>query len=279
MSTPQLTHVVTDKVRMSYVHVFAPYQKEGQSEAKYSMTVLLPKSDSATMSRITQALEAARQQGIQSCWNGLNVQAQPSIYDGDGLRPKDQTPFSPECKGHWVINCSSKRKPQVVDANGNFIIDESAVYSGCYGRVSLDFYPYSNTGGKGITIQLGNVQKLADGDMLGGGATAEQDFGATGNQLPGAPVAPGYGQAPIAPGYGQAPAMPGYTQAPTTPAPMTDAAGYQAPAAQAFTAPQNLDYMPAAALPPAYPNASGYAPAAAPVYPQTAINPITGLPM
>lgn len=184
-----VTHVVTGMVRLSYVNVFTPRQREGQTEPKYSLTVLLPKQDTATMARIQAAVEAAKDLGAMGCWSGMRVDAPAPIYDGDGARPKDRTPYSPECHGHWVLNCSSKRKPEVVDANGNPIMNEAQVYSGCYGRVSLDFYPFSNQGGKGIGCGLGNVQKLQDGEPLGGGVTAAEDFGATGNAMP-APANP-----------------------------------------------------------------------------------------
>ncbi len=244
MANQDATHIVTGMVRMSYLHIFTPYQKDGQTEPKYSMTVLLPKQDTGTMARIQAAIAAAKQKGVTSCWNGVQIEAQAPIYDGDSVRPKDRTPFSPECRGHWVINCSCKRKPEVVDANGNPILNETMVYSGCYGRVSLDFFPYASNGNKGIGCGLGNVQKLQDGESLGGGSTAEQDFGATGDAVAQSVAAP------------ITPYQPPYT--PQTPAIPNTAYPAQMPV-----------YQPQA---PVYPQQ------AAPQY-SAAVNPITGLPM
>ena len=81
-------------------------------------------------------------------------------------------------QGSLVFTASSKNKPEVVDKNVQPILSPTAVYSGCYGRVSIRFYPYNSHGRKGIGCGLGNVQKLRDGEPLGGGTTAKQDFGA-----------------------------------------------------------------------------------------------------
>lgn len=102
------------------------------------------------------------------------------VYDGDGVRPSDGMAFGPECKGHWVFTASAKADypPEIVDKMGNPIINQSEVYSGMYGRVNVSFYPYAFGGKKGIGCGLGPVQKLRDGDSLGGSApSAAQAFG------------------------------------------------------------------------------------------------------
>lgn len=170
-------HVVTGKVRLSYVHLFKPYASRPGNEPKYSVTLLIPKSDTATRQRIDTAIKAATQQGLAKVFNGTlpPVLAIP-IYDGDGVRPSDGLPFGEECKGHWVMTASSRQAPEIVDINLNPIIDQTQVYSGMYARVSLQFFPYNNTK-KGIGCGLGNVQKLADGEPLGTRTTAAADFG------------------------------------------------------------------------------------------------------
>jgi hypothetical protein len=190
MANNNPTFVVTGKVRFSYAHVFKPYvnpRNPGQ-EAKYSVTILLPKSDTATKARIDAAIEAAKQLGAQTKWGGqIPPNVAICVHDGDGVKPSDGLPFGPECKGHWVFTASSTQAPQVVDATLNPIIDQSQVYSGCYGRVSVNFFPYFNSGRKGIGCGLGNVQKLEDGEPLGNRTTAAADFGT--------PVAGSYGPA------------------------------------------------------------------------------------
>ena len=175
------TEVTTGEVRMSFVHVFKPYAYEQGQEPKYSVTILVPKTDVDTKARIDAAIEAAKQLGKDK-WNGVipPIVATP-VYDGDGVKPSDGTEFGPECKGHWVFTASAKAEypPEVVDLQLNPIINQSEVYSGCYGRVNVNFYPYSFSGKKGIGCGLGPVQKTRDGEVLGGSApTASQAFGA-----------------------------------------------------------------------------------------------------
>lgn len=187
----EATNVTTGRVRMSYVHLFKPYAFQPGQEEKYGVTVLVPKTDVDTMARINAAVEAAKQRGAQDKWGGVVPPILPQpVYDGDGVRPSDGMPFGPECKGCWVFTASAKADypPEVVDRNGNPIINQSEVYSGMYGRVNVTFFPYVFGGKKGIGCGLGPVQKLEDGEPLGGSApTAAQAFGAP------QPAAPAYG--------------------------------------------------------------------------------------
>ncbi len=170
--------VVTGEVRLSYAHLFQPYAKNPNDEPKYSTTILIPKNDTATKQRIDAAIQAAIQEGVASKWNGVKppMVALP-IHDGDGVRPSDGMPFPEECKGQWVMTASSKQQPQVVDLNVQPIINQTEVYSGIYARVSIRFFPYNANGKKGIGCGLGNVQKVRDGEPLGGRTTAADDFG------------------------------------------------------------------------------------------------------
>lgn len=181
-----LTNVTTGEVRLSYVHLFKPYSPMPGQEEKYSTTILVPKSDVDTMNRINAAIEAAKQKGITEKWNGVCPPMIPTpVYDGDGVRPSDGMAFGPECKGHWVFAASAKAEypPEVVDANGNPIINQSEVYSGIYARVNVTFFPYAFGGKKGVGCGLGPVQKIRDGESLGGGAlSASQAFGASPQQ-------------------------------------------------------------------------------------------------
>lgn len=176
-----LTNVTTGEVRLSYAHLFKPYAAQPGQEEKYSVTVLVPKTDTATLGRIEAAIEAAKQRGISEKWNGQCPPIVPTpIHDGDGVRPSDGMPFGDECKGHWVFTASAKvdYPPEVVDKMGNPIINQSEVYSGIYGRVNVNFYPYSFGGKKGIGAGLGPVQKLRDGEALSGSSiSAAQAFG------------------------------------------------------------------------------------------------------
>lgn len=175
-------NVTTGEVRMSYAHLFKPYAAMPGQEEKYSVTVLVPKTDMDTMGRINAAIEAAKQRGISEKWSGQCPPILPTpVYDGDGVRPSDGMAFGSECKGHWVFTASAKADypPEIVDRTGNPVINQSEVYSGMYGRVNVTFYPYVFGGKKGIGCGLGPVQKLRDGEALSGGhVSAAQAFGA-----------------------------------------------------------------------------------------------------
>ena len=181
-------NVTTGEVRFSYAHVFTPYAAMQGQEEKYSVTVLVPKSDVATKARIDAAIQAATERGVSEKWGGVRPpRVSTPVYDGDGVRPSDGAEFGKECKGHWVFTASAKAEypPEVVDSMGNPIIQQSEVYSGCYGRVNVTFYPYAYGGKKGIGCGLGPVQKLRDGEVLGGGrVSAAAAFGtAPGQQV------------------------------------------------------------------------------------------------
>lgn len=212
MTNNNACHVVTGEALLSYVNILRPVKKPHQDEAKFSVTVLVPKSDLATKARIDAAIEAAIQRGTVEKWGGRPAQTALPVYDGDGKRPSDGEPFGAECRGHWVMTatCKAQNKPEVVDANRNPILNESEVYSGMHGRVSLDFFPYGGTKEvpkKGVGCALGNVQKTRDDVPLAGGTTAEEDFGdpVPAQQPAYAPAQPQYAQpayaAPVQPGY------------------------------------------------------------------------------
>ncbi|MCI8783279.1 MAG: DUF2815 family protein [Dorea sp.] len=176
-----LTNVTTGEVRLSYCHLFKPYAAMAGQDEKYSVTVLVPKTDLDTMNRISAAIEAAKQRGISEKWNGQCPPIVPTpVHDGDGVRPSDGMEFGAECKGHWVFTASAKADypPEVVDAQGSPVINQSEVYSGMYGKVNVNFFPYSVGGKKGVGCGLGPVMKTRDGEALGGSApTAAQVFG------------------------------------------------------------------------------------------------------
>jgi hypothetical protein len=241
--------VTTGKVRLSYVHLNKPRPAQDGGTPKYSVTLLIPKSDMATRQAIDAAINAAVQDGIQNRWNGVRPPQIPlPIHDGDGPRVNGD-PFGEECRGQWVMTASSEQKPEIVDAFMNPIISPTEIYSGMYGRVSIRLYAYNKAGKRGIACGLGNVQKLEDGEPLAGHTSAATDFaGPTPAFSPSFQPQPTY----------QPPAS-AYPQQPT----------YQPPTYPGY--PQQPTYQPA----PAYPNYP-QAPAQAPA-PQ--IDPITGKPL
>lgn len=170
----QSTKVVTGTVRLSYAHLFEPFSPNPDQEAKYSTALLIPKSDKATMRKLRAAEEAAREAGKSSRWGGkIPKNLKSIIHDGDEEADLEQ---NPEYEGHWYMTVSSKTAPGIVDRQRQPILDSTEVYSGCYARASINAYPYSVQGNNGVSFGLNHVQKLADGEMLGGRSRAEDDF-------------------------------------------------------------------------------------------------------
>jgi len=177
------THVVTNRVRLSYAHLTQPYKSPMAEEAdkpKYAVTLLIPKTDKATLSRIRAAIQAAGEKALASgkLKKGTPIDKLPNpLHDGDGMKADGYTPYEAECKGCWVLTASNTDRPVIVDLNRDPILDATEIYSGMYARVGLDFYAYNNRK-QGIGCGLGNVQKLADGEPLGASrASVDDDFG------------------------------------------------------------------------------------------------------
>lgn len=175
-STPSNTKVVTGKVRLSYVHLFEPYSNDPDQPEKYSCVILIPKSDKTTLSKIKKAQEAAAEAGKHTKFNGkVPGNLKTTLHDGDEEADLDR---NPEMAGHFYMSVSSKTQPGIVDKDVNPILDSTEVYSGCYARVSINCFAYNTQGNRGVSFGLNHVQKLADGDYLGGRSKAEDDFDA-----------------------------------------------------------------------------------------------------
>lgn len=169
------TKVVTGKVRLSYANVWEPRALEGSDDPKYSVTLLIPKSDKVTIGKIKEAMKETRDNFCKK--NGAKAIPEKfnhTLHDGDGDRDSGDA-YGEECKGCYVITVSSKNKPVIVDRDRNPIIDEMEVYSGCYARVSVNFFGYSVGGNKGVSAGLLSIQKLADGEPFGTMGSAD-DF-------------------------------------------------------------------------------------------------------
>jgi len=172
MNEVKSTKVITGKVRFSYLHVWEPQAIEGGSEKRYSVSLIIPKSDKTTLTKIGEAIEAAKEAGKSKFGGKIPGNLKLPLRDGDLERPEDDA-----YEGAYFLNATSKTKPGIVDKDTQPIIDQDELYSGCYGRVSINFYAFNTNGNKGVACGLNNLQKLADGESLGGRSTAESDFG------------------------------------------------------------------------------------------------------
>lgn len=173
MANNNPTKVITGKVRFSYVHVFEPAAVSGGSDdKKYSVSLIIPKSDKTTLKKIENAIEEAKKVGVAKWGGKMPKSLKLPLRDGDLERDE-------ECyENSMFLNAKTDRKPGIVDANLDEIISRDEFYSGCYGRASVNFFPYDVNGSKGIAVGLQNLQKLEDGERLGGSsATAAEDFG------------------------------------------------------------------------------------------------------
>ncbi len=171
-----LTKVITGpNTRWSYANVWDPKSINGGAP-KYSVSLIIPKSDTTTIEKINAAIQAAYEEGESKLkGNGKTVPPLAAIKtplrDGDVERPDDAA-----YADSYFINANSASAPGIVDANRQPIIDRSEVYSGVYGRASINLYAFNSNGNKGIACGLNNLQKIKDGEPLGGKASAESDF-------------------------------------------------------------------------------------------------------
>ena len=170
------TKVITGvKTRWSYANVWQTKSINGGAP-KYSVSLIIPKSDTKTVMAVKNAIQAAYEEGQSKLkGNSKSVPALTAIKtplrDGDAERPDDEA-----YKDCYFINANSATAPGIVDAARNPIIEHSEVYSGVYGRASINFYAFNSNGNRGIACGLNNLQKISDGEPLGGKTRAEDDF-------------------------------------------------------------------------------------------------------
>jgi len=164
------TKVTTGKVRLSYAHLFEAHAIEG-NDPKFSVSIIISKNDKDTLTAIKEAVEQVKKDGVAKWGGKVPPNLKTPLRDGDAERPDDEAYVN-----SYFLNASSKNKPGVVDQNVHPVLDATEVYSGCYGRLTINFYPFSASGNKGVAAGLGNVQKLGEGEPLGGFTSAASDF-------------------------------------------------------------------------------------------------------
>ena len=166
------TKVVTSVVRLSYANVWEPKSINGGTE-KYSVSLIIPKSDTKTLTAIQKAIDAAIEEGRGKFGGKIpNKSAlKLPLRDGDIDRPDDEAYAN--C---YFVNANSSTAPEIVDKARDPILNRSEVYSGVYARASINFYAFNSNGNRGIACGLGNIQKVRDGEPLGGKTSAADDF-------------------------------------------------------------------------------------------------------
>ena len=167
--------ITAPETRWSYANVWDAKSINGGAP-KFSVSLIIPKSDKKTLEKIRAAIEAAYEEGQSKLkGNGKSVPAlsalKTPLRDGDAERPDDEA-----YANAYFVNANSSTAPGIVDADRQPIIDRSEVYSGVYGRASINFYAFNSNGNRGIACGLNNLQKIRDGEPLGGKSRAEDDF-------------------------------------------------------------------------------------------------------
>lgn len=165
------TKVVTGTVRLSYANVWEPVSINGGAP-KYSVSLIIPKTDTKTINAINEAIDNAIQAGIGKFGGKIPNKAALKLPLRDGDLERDDEAY----KNSFFLNANSKDAPQIVDRAVQPILDRGEVYSGCYARVSINFYAFNSNGNRGIACGLGNIQKVNDGEPLGGKSSATSDF-------------------------------------------------------------------------------------------------------
>lgn len=172
------TRFVTGKVRLSYAKIMRPGKNEMNGKNEYSAVVLVPKTDTDTITGLKAAAKAA----IEKKFGGTPPKGLKNpLRDGDTSTKDDGSPMGPEYKGHFFFNCKTdaeRNKPAIIDMNGRDLIDPDAVVSGDYVKLSVNAYAYDAVGNKGVAFGLNNVLLVAKGDPLGAPRmSAADEFG------------------------------------------------------------------------------------------------------
>lgn len=167
--------ITTGKVRLCYAHLFKPYAFNEGDKEKYQVVLLIPKTDKAQVQKIKDEIDRTIKQGLKDKWdNTMPKKLWNPLQDGD----EEKADTHPEYKGMYFLTAKSDSAPVIVDRNKNEILDATEVYSGCYARASITFYPFNAKGNKGVGVGLNGIQKLADGEALGGGRiNPDEEFG------------------------------------------------------------------------------------------------------
>lgn len=184
-----MSQVKTKLVRFCYCHLAEPHAFADGMEAKYSVNVLIDKEDKETLNRIVKGYQEALQEGIEKFGASFKAKATQLKREPGSTRgllvdcDADERYSAPEFKNKYMLAIKSinpvsvgYRKNGVTYAYSDKEAIREDVYSGCYGAVSFNFYPFNKVG-TGIAAGLNSVLKVKDGEPLGGHSSVTADFG------------------------------------------------------------------------------------------------------
>ena len=176
--------VVTGKVRCSYVSVFAPRLNTNSNEMEYSMELMIPKSDTATVSAVKKAMKASEAFKFpKGRPNPKLKEWYDPLIDADDAMALDaednEVPLTtkrPETKGCYLLRVKNKEAVPIVDRNRQPVLDQSEFASGDYARASINAHPFDVGKNAGVTFFLNAIQVVGKGEPLGGGVNVETEF-------------------------------------------------------------------------------------------------------
>jgi len=165
------TKVVTGSCRLSYLTVFKPRGFAAGDPEKYSVVLLIPKKDKKTVSKIKKAIADELLEGQEKFWKGKKpANLWNPLRDGDEEKDSDE---HPEYAGMYYLTAKSDTKPILLDQDGDELLDQSEMYSGCWGRANLSFFAFDNKT-KGVGVGLNALKKTKDDTPFGGGMSRDE---------------------------------------------------------------------------------------------------------
>ena len=168
------THLVTNAAQCSFPNLFTAKASIEGAKEKYSVTILIPKTDTEEINKINACYDAAIEEGISKKFGGKvpnKAALRPILKDGD-----EKADTHPEFKGCYLLTATSVNAPQVVDKYLEAITDPKAIVGGDLIRISANLVAYNVGGQKGVSCYLQAAQLISKTDNPFGRSTVQSDF-------------------------------------------------------------------------------------------------------
>jgi len=156
--------LITPEFRAAFCGLFRPSAPRDNPDGKkkYSVrAVFAPDTD-------ISALKAAAKAAVADKWGSNPPKTLRSPFRTNE-ELDNPIPGVADDAVVMTFSANEDRRPGLVDAQLNDIIDDSEVYAGAWFRAQVRAYAYEQAGNRGVAFGLENVQKLRDDDPLGGG--------------------------------------------------------------------------------------------------------------